>query len=115
MGFYASLTPPKFASQGVVKGFANYRDAVVWVWENRRNTGAGEKSDQAMCANRINLHTPHMSRCVSRDSGAPMNLSPDLLPGFEAFCGWYAVSQFLATQAQMTLMEQVMEERRAIA
>jgi hypothetical protein len=111
MPFFKHLKAPRFAPQSVIAGFGSYRDAVVWSWENRVNVGAGEKMDQAMCANLLGLHTPHMSRCVNRDSSAPMNLSPDYLPSFEAFCGWYAVSQYIASRAQMTFMEQVLAER----
>lgn len=114
MPFAASLKQPKFAPQSVVDSFHSYRDAVVWCWENRGNHGAGEKMDQALCANLLGLHTPHMSRCVNRDAQAPMNLCPDYLPAFEAFCGWYAVSQYIASKAQMTFMEQVLSERRAV-
>jgi len=115
MPFIQALKSPQFAPQSVIDGFDSYRDAVIWCWENRVNVGAGEKMDQAMCANLLSLHTPHMSRCVNRDTNAPMNLSPDHLPDFEAYCGWYAVSQYLASKAQFTFMEQVISERRASA
>jgi hypothetical protein len=115
MSFFASLQPPKFAPKSVIDSFASYRDAVIWCWENRVNTGAGEKADQAMYANRAGLQTPKMSRYVKRDSHAPMKLDPDYLDSFEAFCGWSAVSQFLAKRKQLTFMEQVLEERRAFA
>lgn len=114
MPFLAKFDKPKFVEQRIVSTFRSYREAVVWCWENRVNNGAGEKLDQALCANQIGLHTPHMSRCVSRDSGAPMNLSPDHLAAFEAFCGFRAASQYLVGQVQLTLLEQVMEERLAV-
>jgi len=112
MPFHTTLTPPKFATKRVIDSFGSYREAVIWCWENRMNSGAGEKADQAMCANQIGLHTPHMSRCVNKASQAPMNLNPDHLTGFEAFCGWRAASQFIASQAQFTLLEQLIEERK---
>lgn len=115
MPFVATLKQPQFAPQSVVDSFASYRDAVIWCWDNRANVGAGEKMDQAMCANMLGMHTPHMSRCVNRDTNAPMNLNPDLVADFEAFCGWYAVSQYLASKRQFTFMEQVLAERRAAA
>ena len=115
MPFATVVHKPQFVSKDVLAGFATYRDAVVWTWENRVNVGAGEKMDQSMCAALIGLHTPHMSRCVNRNTDAPMNLCPDFLPAFEAYCGWYAVSQFIASRAQFTLMEQVIEERRMTA
>jgi hypothetical protein len=112
MPFYGTLKPPQFAPGRSVEGFESYREAVIWCWENRVNSGAGEKLDQSLCANQIGLHTPHMSRCVNRFSNAPMNLSPDLVPGFEAFCGWRAVSQYMAKVSQLTFMEQVIAEKR---
>jgi len=115
MGFLAGLGRPKFAPQQVVAAFGSYREAVIWCWENRINVGAGERVDQAICANAIGLSTPQMSRCVKRDSHAPMSLPADYLGDFEAFCGWRAASQFLAGRAQLTFLEQVMEERNLVA
>lgn len=115
MPFTTALTQPKLAPQHVIDSFTSYRDAVVWTWENRVNVGAGERMDQALCANLIGMYTPHMSRCVSRDSSAPMNLPVDLFPELEAYCGWYAIRQYIASRAQWTFMEQVISERRAAA
>jgi hypothetical protein len=115
MPFFAGLNPPKFAPKSVIDSFNDYRDSVIWCWENRVNTGAGEKADQAMYANSVGLQTPKMSRYVKRNSHAPMKLDPDYLPSFEAFCGWSAISQFLMTRKQLTLLEQVLEERKAFA
>jgi hypothetical protein len=112
MPFLAGLGKPRFVAPEIVAAWGSYREAVVWCWESRINTGAGEKTDQAMCANQLGMHTPHMSRCVNPDAAAPMNLSPECLPGFEAFCGWHGVSQYLARRKQMTFMEQILDERR---
>src|ERR1700675_1303033 len=100
MGFFAGLDKPQWAPQSVICSFESYRDAVIWTWENRRNMGAGEKMDQALCANQIGLPTPQMSRCVKRDSHAPMSQPGDFLPAFEAYCGWTAVSQSQAHRKQ---------------
>ncbi|EJN06462.1 hypothetical protein [Herbaspirillum sp. YR522] len=115
MGFFKGLQKPRWAPQSVVSQFASYRDAVIWCWENRLNHGAGEKVDQAICANAIGLPTPQMSRCVKKDSHAPMCLPAEYLADFEAFCGWRAASLFLASRMQLTFLEQVMEERMAVA
>jgi hypothetical protein len=107
MPFHQLLKAPQFAPRSVIDSFGSYRAAVVWCWEHRVNVGAGEKLDQAICANALGMHTPHMSRCVKRESESPMNLPPDLIADFEAFCGWRAISQYLASKAQMTWMEEV--------
>lgn len=113
MPFYKALTPPKFAERKVIESFTCYRDAVVWCWEHRQNTGAGEKVDQLLCANFLGMHASHMSRCVNREAQAPMNLNPDVVSDFEAFTGWNAISQWIASKKQMTFMEQVIAERTA--
>lgn len=115
LAFFSGLAKPKFASKAVIDKFADYREAVIWCWDNRVNVGAGEKIDQAICANLMGLTTSQMSRCVKRDSHAPMNLNPDLLDSFEAFCGWSAASQFLIGRKQWNIFEQIMEERRPVA
>lgn len=115
MPFHQVLTAPKFVPQKVVDGFVDYRDAVIWCWANRVCQGAGKQADQAMCANSIGMQTPKFSRCVNRDTNAPMKLDPDFIASFENFCGHTAVSQFLARQRQFTILEQVMEERRMSA
>lgn len=102
-----SLTPPQFAPKYAIDSFESYRDAVIWCWENREKQGAGKKMDQALCADRIGMYAPHFSRCVDPDSKAPMNLPPDLIPLFEAYTGWRAISQFLAAKAQMTYVEEM--------
>jgi hypothetical protein len=114
MGFFAGMAKPTFASKAVIASFTSYRDAVIWCWENRSNHGAGEKIDQAICANMIGLPTPQMSRCVKRDSHAPMSLPAEYLAGFEAFCGSRAPSQYIASKAQLNFLEQIMEERMAV-
>lgn len=117
MPFYAAmaqpapLKPPQYAPKSVIDSFTCYRDAVVWTWENRVNVGYGDDIDQSLCANFMGAHPPHMSRWVKRESGAPMKLDPDLRTKFQHFCGWFAVSQYMAKTDQITIMEQVLAER----
>lgn len=106
---------PEFADKQVVHGFKSYREAVLWVWENRKSRRFKEAYDQSVCASEIDLYASHMSRCVNPDAAAPMNLSPDHLKKFQEYCGWHAVSQYLAHTAQFTLMEEIIQERRKTA
>lgn len=110
-----SVSNVQFAPSSVVKSFKSFADAVQWAWENRPCHGLAEQDDQALCARLMGLHAPHMSRCVNRNSKAPMNLSPDLLPAFESYTGWKAPSQYIASKAQMTVLEQLIEEKRIAA
>jgi|SRR6185437_10819905 len=112
MPFFALLPKVQFAPLHEVEKFESYRDAVVWVWENRAQKRGDQIADQAVCARYLGLYAPHMSRYVRRHSKSPMKLDPDVVPAFEAFCGWNAISQFMARKKQFTLLEQVIEERR---
>ena len=112
---FSPVAKVQFVPDAVLKGFKSYAESVQWAWENRNHSGMAEADDQALCARLIGLHAPHMSRCVNPNSKAPMNLSPDLLPAFEAFTGWRAPSQYIASKAQMTVLEQLIEEKRIAA
>lgn len=103
---------PEFVPQSVVDGFTSYRDAVIWCWENRKVRSNDEKFDQSLCANKIGLYAPHMSRCVDPNSKAPMNLSPDLAAAFEDYTGWNGVIQYIAKIGGLTIFEQIMAERK---
>lgn len=113
----AELVKAKYVEPEIVKAWATYRDAVVWCWSNQRfHAGKDERRDkriQRLFADEAGVHPSHMSRFVKADSHAPMNLTPDVIPEFEAFTGWRGVSQWLAMQGQQTLMEQVIQERAA--
>ena len=108
----SEVTPPQFAPASVIESFTSYRDAVIWCWENRPCHGMKEALDQALCAKVIGLYAPHMSRCLNRNSKAPMKLDPDYLRDFEAYTGWKAASQFIAARSCMTILEQVISEQK---
>lgn len=113
LALLAELPRAKYVPVETVKTWAAYRDAVVWCWSNQRFHMGQDKRRQLLFADAAGVHPPHMSRCVKPDSFAPMNLTPDVIPEFEAFTGWRGVSQWLAMQGQQTLMEQVIQERSA--
>ena len=113
MPFFYRLVTPKYAAQSVIESFKNYRDAVCWSWENRPCHGMDRLMDQSVCAKHIGVTPQVLSRCVNRDSKAPMELSPDCLPDFEAYTGWKAPKQFLDRIHGDVSMEQVMAERKA--
>ena len=117
LSLMAELVKAKYVEPETVKSWATYRDAVVWCWEHQRfhmRNGKGKDARrQLLFADAAGVHPSHMSRFVKPDSFAPMNLTPDVIPEFEAFTGWRGVSQWLAMKGQQTLMEQVIQERNA--
>lgn len=102
----------RFAPVDVVRSWSSYRDAVLWCWANRPHRGMNEPNDQAMFSRLAGVHAPHMSRYVSPCSGAPMDLKSDLIPEFEAYTGWHGITQYIAMSSSLTIMEEVIEERR---
>lgn len=113
MPFLLALPSAKFAPAEVVDSFGSYRDAVMWCWNNRPSRGKNEPDDQAMFARNACLHAPHMSRCVNKRTKAPMDLRPDLIYSLEAYTGWRAITQYLARHSHVTLMEEVIEQRKS--
>lgn len=113
MPFFMKADNSQFAPASVVDSWANYRDSVIWCWANRPHRGMNEPDDQSMFSRNAGIHAPHMSRFVSNHSKAPMDLRPDLIPCFEAYTGWRGITQYLAKHSNVTLMEEVIEARRA--
>jgi len=115
MPLIGAMPSVKFAPQEVVRGFASYREAVIWCWQNRPCHGLREADDQSLCARVLGMHPPHLSRCVNPESKAPMSLPPDYLTDFESYTGWKAASQYVAAKADMTILEQVIADRKVAA
>jgi hypothetical protein len=97
----------------VVKGWATWRDAVVWCWEGRPFRGQNEAGDQAIfrmwCKKYYGLkvHAPHVSRWVNKKTKAPMDLPPDLVGAFESFTGWRGLTQRFSRSAKVTTVEEM--------
>ncbi|MCP4615983.1 MAG: hypothetical protein GY844_06065 [Bradyrhizobium sp.] len=113
MPFLEALPRAKWVPDVVVKGWASYRDAVVWCWQNRRRNSRDEIGDQSMFARSSGAHRPHVSRMLNPHTKSPMDLPPDLTPSFEAFSGWRGITQYMAHIGHTTVMEQVIAERNA--
>lgn len=102
----------KFVPIETVRSWTCYRDAVIWCWENRPRRGMNEPDDQAMFSRMSGVHAPHMSRFVRVNSKAPMDMKADLIPALEAYTGWYGVTQYIAMHSSVTIMEEIIEQRR---
>lgn len=110
----AALPAPELVPDEVVKGWASYRDAVVWCWDHQRHfVGVHERARQALFANHAGLHAPHASRCLKTDSKAPMLLPDRCINALETFTGWRGVWQYQLRDADLTAMEFVIAARRA--
>lgn len=107
-----SLQDAVFIDDSVIKIFSNYRDAVLWCWENRpSNRGMNAVAEQSFfCAN-FGYTPSHFSRCVNRHTKAPMELKPDFIPTFEAWTGNRAVTQYLNSINSITSLEEIQQRR----
>jgi hypothetical protein len=90
----------------------SYREAVRWCWALRRAKGL----KQADLAREFGFNRQHASDYLNADD-KPMRRS---LPGekinlFQEVCGNTFVSQWLAAQDRLTVLEQVQADQRAVA
>jgi hypothetical protein len=114
MPLLKDLGAPLWVPESVVKGWSDYREAVVWCWINQRHyIGMNETARRTLFANHAGMHAPHASRCFKADSKAPMDLPQRCIGAFETFTGWRGVRQWQLKDAGLTAMEQVIEQRRA--
>jgi hypothetical protein len=114
MPFFLELKQAEFVKDSAVDALKSYREAVIYCWTNRRKgKGMAEKLDQALCASVIGAYPSHFSRCVNDKSNAPMDLSPNLIPAFEAYTGNRAVTQYLAKITAITCLEEIQAKRAA--
>ena len=98
-----SVVPPKLISQ-----IRTYRDAVKFCWEARRV----RNMTRAQLAELAGLYASHVS-CYLRDGKRQRDLPGAGIRGFQHACGNTAISQWLALQAQLTVVEEMQAERLA--
>lgn len=113
MPWISEVPPADWVPLNVVNGWASWRDAVLWCWQNRPHRGMNENGDQAtfrhFCAKfyGLKVHAPHVSRWVNSKTKAPMDLPPDLTAAFESFTGYRGLTQFFARRAKCHVVEEM--------
>ncbi|HYC00376.1 MAG TPA: hypothetical protein VEA35_13500 [Ramlibacter sp.] len=116
MPLLKDLGPAQWVPESEVAKWRSYREAVVWCWLNQRHyVGMNETARRTLFANHAGMHAPHASRCFKPDSKSPMDLPQRCIRSFETFTGWRGVRQWQLKDAELTAMEQVIEQRRAAA
>lgn len=101
---------PRLISQEALGGIVTYRDAVraCWALRTRRNLTHRMLAVEAM------LYASHVSDYLA-ESETKRELPAKHIAAFEESCGNRAISQWLARQAHLTILEQFIEPRRAAA
>jgi len=99
-----SVVPPQ-----LIAGLS-YREAVRLCWQLRRI----KKATRAMLAAECDLYAPHITDYLNPDDEKHRrDLPAHAIPAFEAFTGNTAVSQWIASAARLTVLEEVQAMKAA--
>lgn len=100
------LDAPSGVPPGHIDRIRSYREAVKFCWEQRRV----RNMTKAQLAERAGLYASHVSGYLI-DGKRQRDLPGNGISGFQLACGNTAISQWLAHQAQLTVLEELQAER----
>ena len=101
---------PSAAPTALVIQAKTYREAVRLSWGHRRVHYA----TQSQLAGEAGLYAPHVSDYLNKDDKpSRRSLPAEHIGSFEAFTGNTIVSQWLAAQAKLTVLEEMQATRAA--
>lgn len=103
-------TGPRLVSVQIVDSICSFRGAVLACWEmrTRRNLTKRQLAIDA------GLYPPHVTDYLS-PLPKRRNLPAEKINAFELQCGNRIISQWLARQASLTILEQFIQPQRAAA
>lgn len=99
---------PRLISPEVMAAVLSYRDAVRVCWDLRTR----RHMTQRTLAEEAGLYASHVSDYLHPDD-SKRELPAKHIAAFEVACGNRAITQWLASQAHLTILEQFIETRRA--
>lgn len=99
-----SVVPPQH-----IASITTYREAVQFCWRARRV----RNMTRAQLAETAGLYPPHVTCYLNDSSKRQRDLPGERIRGFQLACGNTAVSQWLALQAQLTVLEELQAGRAA--
>lgn len=100
------LDAPSVVPSRHIAELQSYRDAVRLCWELRRV----RNMTQARLAEEAGLYPAHVT-CYLRDGKHQRDLPGGGVRGFQLACGNTAISQWLALQGQLTVLEEIQAAR----
>lgn len=104
------LDGPSTAPYALVSMAKTYRQAVRLAWASRRIHYA----TQRQLAAEAGLYAPHVSDYLAQDDKpSRRSLPAEHIPGFEAFVGNTIITQWIAAQANLTVLEELQATRAA--
>lgn len=110
----ARLDAPSVVSPAAVKVCKTYREAVRMAWRLSRVKGTNDKKLRSLLAQEIGAYASHITDWFNADDKpSRRSLPAHLIPAFDAYVGNTLVSQWLAAQSKLTVLEEVQAERMA--
>lgn len=102
------LDSPSVVPTHYLKQCRTYRDAVLMCWALRRV----KRMSTLSMAEAVGMPT-HLRSCYLSSDESKRDMPAKHIPAFEAVCGNTCVSQWLAMQAKLTVMEEIQADRMA--
>jgi transcriptional regulator with XRE-family HTH domain len=100
---------PRLIDQEIVLACKTYREAVRACWDMRTRRNLTQRA----LAEAAGLYASHVSDYLATDADNRRDLPARHINAFEIECGNRFVSQWLARQANLTILEQYMDRRAA--
>lgn len=104
---------PAVVPVAYIKGIPSYRDAVRFGWENRQV----KNMTQATLAEKTGMRPSHLADYLAASEAdekgkARRDMPAKYIPAFERAVGNTFASQWLAMQAQLTILEAMIADQR---
>ncbi len=106
---FGAVSAPAFLTGTHLRLANTYREAVTLCWAARRS----KHMTLATLCELTGIPPNHRSDYFDSDSKHPRDLPAKWISAVESVCGNRAISQWLARDCGLTLMEEVIEQKRA--
>lgn len=101
-------TGPRFVGASVINAIKTYRDAVRICWDMR----VDKHLTKAELARRVGCYASHVTDYL-KAGPSRRNLPAEFIDAFERECQNRVISQWQARRAELTILEQLFEQRKA--
>ena len=106
LNLLARIDAPSVVPSDQIGSVKDYREAVRLCWAHRRSSGMTRKTLSEITGMRACLIVDYLdASALSRNKVERRDMPAKYIKVFEAVCGNTFVSQFIAYQAQLTVLE----------
>ena len=99
---------PRIVSQTAIEACKNYRESVQACWGLKTRT----RLTKAQLSEECGCYASHVTDYLS-DKETSRNLPAERIAAFEVACGNRLITQWLAAQANLTILETFLQQRAA--